>query len=329
MEDFIVRLPQDLRKGMMNRRELIRALGLTGTAALAATALPKATALFAAEGKAFPVTTINHLALACRNYVKSRDFYVDLFTMRVRWDDGKGAEVQFGSRTLPNGMYIRPLGKPTDKPGVGHFAFGTPNVVEDKDAMKAEMERRGLTEIRPDGEHGWIANDPAGYMLNTWVGVIDPAMYPGAGATCVEAASEKCKAGWEAGLKNLSSVPKASGKGFKATYFSHIILNVPKSEIAKERDFYSGMYGMKVISDKANGSNPEVVLGFNKNTLYLRPTANPSDKPYCVEYGFVIQNYDKAKVKAELDRRGVGPEADADGWTFRDPDGLKIGIYAA
>jgi hypothetical protein len=44
--------------------------------------------------------------------------------------------------------------------------------------MKADMKRRGLANIRPDGERGWICNDPAGYMLNTWVPEKDPAMFP-------------------------------------------------------------------------------------------------------------------------------------------------------
>src|SRR6202035_1621031 len=106
-----------------------------------------------------------------------------------------------------NGIYIVQLAKPTDKPGVGHFAFGTPNFAENKDAMKAEMERRQLTNIRPDGGMGWIAYDPAGYMLNTWVPVKDKAMFPGAASPCEKADSATCKDAYEVGLKNLASIP--------------------------------------------------------------------------------------------------------------------------
>jgi len=334
MEDTILKLLKASENGKIDRRQLIQALGLTAGAALAASTVPKAAAVFASQtrvagGRTFPAaSTINHLSLAVSDYAKSRDFYVDLFGLRVAWDDGKGCAVEFGDLKSPDGMYIRPVAKPGDKPTVNHISFGIPDFMDHKAAIKAEMERLELKNIRPDTEVGWTCDDPAGYLLEPVI-VKHEAMFPGALAPCVEAASAKCKEAAAAGLKNLNGATKPSGKGFKATYFSHIILNVSKDEIAKERDFYTSFLGMKVISDKADGSNPEVVLGFNKNTLYLRPTANPSDKPYCVEYGFVIQNYDKAKVKAELDRRGVGPEADADGWTFRDPDGLKIGIYAA
>jgi len=346
MKYNIAKLCEDIKKGTMDRRQLIQGLAATGTAALAASALPRAATAFAASaaqttakgGKAFPVTTINHLGLGVADYAKSRDFYVELFGMRVAWDNGKvipeqtgqaGCAVEFGSLTSPNGLYIRALAKPGDKPTINHIAFGIPNFMSQKAGMKAEMERWDLKNVRPDGEKGWSCDDPAGYFLNIWVPEKDEAMYPGADKPCLDAKAATCKAGWDAGQTNLNAAPKPSGKGFKAMYFSHVILHVPQSEIPKERDFYTRLLGMKVISDKADGPNPEVLLGFNKNTLYLRKTDNPSDKPYCVEYGFVIQNYDKTKVKAELDRRGLKPEADGDGWTFHDPDGLKIGIYSA
>ena len=319
-------LPRISGVANIDRRRVLQALGITATAAVAAVAMPKTVAaaaqMAAGDGKAFPVSTMNHLSLAVVDYVKSRDWYVDLFGMRIVWDDGKGCALEFGSMTDMNGMYIRPISKPTEKVGVGHFAFGVHDFMAKKDAMKAEMERRGLTNIRPDGEVGWIANDPAGYMLNTWVPVKDNAMFPGAANPCVVAKSDKCKQGYDAGLENLHSLPKPSGKGFKALYYHEVVLNVPEADIAKERDFYKGMYAMKVISDKPD----DVVLEFNKNTMAIRKTANPGDKPYCNQYGFTIAAYDSAKVKAELERRGLKPEADGKGWMIHDPDGMKIGI---
>ena len=326
-------LKQDVETGKLNRRQILQALGVTGAAAFATIALPKNT-LFAAgaaaEGKSFPVTTVNHLALGVADYARSRDWYVDLFNMRLVWDDGKQCAVEFGSKTAPNGLYIRPVtpgSGNSDKPGVGHIAFGVSDFMAKKAGMKAEMERRDLTNIRPDGEHGFIANDPAGYMLNPWVPLKDPAMYPGAGGTCDDASSAKCKDGFSAGAKNLSAAPKPSGKGFTALYYSYVVLNVPQAQLAKEREFYSGMYGMKVIYEKMDGPSPEVFLKFGQNTLYLRKTANPNDKPYCNQYAFAVENYDQVKVKAELERRGLKPQPDAKtGWIVKDPDGLSIGI---
>ena len=127
---------------------------------------------------------MNHLALAATDYAKSRDWYTDLFGMRVVWDDGKKCALEFGSLTEPNGLYITQVAKSGDKANVGHFALGAHNVVPNLAAMKAEMERRGLKNIRADGAVGWSASDPAGYALNTWVPVKDKAMFPGAATPC-------------------------------------------------------------------------------------------------------------------------------------------------
>ena len=333
MENNSVKLYRSFEAGKIGRRQLMQALGATAGAAFAASALPNRVAAFAGSaadmgaGKSFPAPTMNHLALAATDYAKSRDWYVDLFGMRVVWDDGKGCALEFGSLAEPNGMYIRPLGKPTDKPGVGHFAFGVANFMETKDAMKTEMERRNLKNIRPDGEVGWIADDPAGYMLNTWVPIKDKAMYPGAASPCVVANSEKCKAGWESGLKNLASVPKASGTGFKALYYSHIVLNVPAEDLQKEKEFYMGMYGMKLVYENKDPKDGDIFLRFGKNTLYLRRTAKPDDKPYCNHYAFVVENFDPAKVDAKLKARGISHKPDSKlGWSITDPDGMRIEV---
>jgi catechol 2,3-dioxygenase-like lactoylglutathione lyase family enzyme len=335
MESNNVKLYKSFEAGKMSRRQLMQALSVSAGAAFAASAVPKAMAAFAGSaaqnamgaGRSFPVVTVNHLSLAASDYAKSRDWYVDLFGMRVVWDDGKKCELDFGSLTEPNGMYITGISTPNAKPGVGHFAFGVPNFMENKAAMKAEMERRGLTNIRPDGEVGWSALDPAGYMLNTWVPIKDKAMYPGAAGPCAEAQSASCKEEYEVGLKNLSSVPKASGKGFKATSYSHIVLNVPEADLEKEKEFYTGMYGMKLIYEKKDPQSPEIFLRFGRNTLYLRKTAKPDDKPYCNHYAFVVQDYNQAKAEAELKRRGLDPKPDSKlGWTIADPDGMRIEV---
>ena len=64
---------------------------------------------------------------------------------------------------------------------------------------------------------------------------------------------------------------------------------------------------------------------FGDNTLVLRPAR--AGKPYCNEFGFVVDNYDQAKVKAELDRRVIASQpAAAGGLALKDPNGLDIGI---
>ena len=316
--------------GRMDRRQIIQGLGFSALAAILPPSL-RTGAHLTAQGSArgdrlFPSpTNINHLSCAVNDYAKSRDFYVDLFGMRLVWDNGKQCALEFGNPAAPNGLYIRPLGKPTDKPDVGHIAYGIPNFMKYKAPIKAEMERYHLTEIRPDGEVGWICNDPAGYMLNIVVEK-DKAMFPGAAKPCDVAGSDECKQASAEGMKNISAALKPSGSGFQALYFSHVVLNVPGPQLSKESEFYREMLGMKMIYNKMT-DNPETFLRFGQNTLYLRKTTHPDDKPYCTHFAFVIENYDSGKVEAELKRRGLDPKPDSKlAWTFTDPDGFRVDV---
>jgi catechol 2,3-dioxygenase-like lactoylglutathione lyase family enzyme len=322
--DDVTNLLRNAEEDGIGRRQLLRALGLTATAGFVAAAWPKAA--FAGQaakvgGQTFPVTTMNHLSYAVPvPYPKVRDWYIDLLGMTCVWDDTTKCELDFGSPI--NGIYVT-QGKPDGKPTIGHFGLGIENFMAHKAAMKAEMDRRGLANIRPDGEHGWISDDPAGYMLNTWIPVRDPAMFPGAAAPCAEADSAKCKEGLEAGHKNLASIPKPSGKAFKAIAFSMISLRVPEGARDKEKEFYTNALGMKVVSDKPD----ELVLRFGQNTLNIRSGQGPDGKPICDTFGLLIANYDHAKVKAELDRRGLSPkEVSRSAWGITDPAGYPIEI---
>jgi catechol 2,3-dioxygenase-like lactoylglutathione lyase family enzyme len=307
----------------MNRRQLIQALGLTGTAALAASSLRNAAILFAAEGPSFPITTVNHLSISVADYAKARDWYVDLFNMRITWDSGKECGIEMGPADAPNGIYIDP-GKPGDKASVTHIGFGIPDFWAKKDSMKAEMDRLGVKGVRPDGEAGWSCNTPSGYLIQP-VPVKDNAMYPGSARPCATAKSDACVAGHEEGSKNLDTLPKPGGKGFKAVSFSRIVFHTP--DIAADRDFFRDLWGMKVISDKMDGENPEVLLKFGENTLCLRKTSQPGDKPNCAEFSFLAEDFNKGKAEAELKRRGLNPVFDPEmGWVVSDPDGLRIGV---
>jgi catechol 2,3-dioxygenase-like lactoylglutathione lyase family enzyme len=325
----------DADRGRIARRQLLKALGLITADLVFAAPAMKAAAEFGAtlaqvsngDGKAFPVTTVNHLALSSNNYARSRDFYVDLFGMRVAWDDGRGCALEFGSLTSPNGIYIRPAASRGAKPTIGHIAFGIPNFLSQKAGMKAEIERRGLKGVRPDGEMGWSCYDPAGFMLDIWVPEKDKAMFPGAAGPCKVAASPSCVAAWQAGQKNLSASAKASGKGFKATSYSFIVLNVP--DVSKERDFYRDLLGMKVIYDNSEARKGECFLRFGQNTLQLRQTADPYAKPSCNQFGLIIENFKQDTVEAELSRRGLEPKPDSKlSWTIVDPDGYQIDVSA-
>jgi catechol 2,3-dioxygenase-like lactoylglutathione lyase family enzyme len=329
----MTRPERDAESEKFDRRQLLRFLGIIATGAFAPSALTKHAAALAAAipqnsisgAKSFPVTTVNHLNLTSANYKRSRDFYVDLFGMRVAWDDGRQCALEFGSLTSPNGIYIRPLTRPGEKPTIGHMAFGIPNFMSQRAAMKAELERRGVKNIRPDGEVGWSCDDPAGYPLNVWVPEKDKAMFPGAAGPCEIASSAKCKAAWELGVKNLGSASKPNSNSFHPAGFGFIILNVP--DIGREREFYRDLLGMKVVSDRSQNPEAECALRFGENILVLRKLANPAAKPYCNEFGFAVGK-SSTDIESELMRRGFKPHRDSklQSWIIKDPDGYEIGV---
>lgn len=303
---------------MMDRRQFLQTMGVGATSAVAYGASGRSAFAADAPNKAFAVTTVNHLSYASQNYKVTRDFYVDLLGMRNVWDDGTKCQLDCGPEDAPNSFYLTSA-KPGTVPTVAHFSFGLPDYWNVAGQLKDELLRRGLPGVHPDGEAGWFLNGPSGYVQHI-VTVKDPAMFPGAAAPCEVARSAKCKDAYAVGLKNLDAVPKAGGKGFKAIYFKYIVLHVP--DVAREADFYMSVMGMRPVAQNKD----DVSLRFGENTLVLRP-AGPDGKPYCNEFGFVVDSYDEAKVKAELDRRGIASKPGAaGGLAFKDPNGLETGI---
>ena len=302
------------------RRRILQTMCLGATATVTYGALgPLASALAAdALDNPLAVTTVNHLSYSSPNYKVTRDFYADLFGMRNAWDDGSKCQLDCGPENTPNSFYMTES-KPGVQPTVAHFSFGLPDFWKLTDRVKDDLTKRGLPGVHPDGEAGWFVNGPSGYVQHI-VTVKDPAMFPGAAKPCIVARSDMCKDAYAAGVKNLASRPKPGGKGFKALYFHYIVLRV--ADVAAEANFYRDVMRMRPVSQKID----EVALRFGENTLVIRPAAG-GGKPSCNEFGFVVENYDQAKVAAELNRRGIAFKPNpAGGLLFKDPNSLDIGI---
>lgn len=300
------------------RRRALRTIGAGVATAAAYGALGRTANALAADvpNKAFAVTTVNHLSYASQNYKVTRDFYVDLFGMRDVWDDGSKCQLDCGPEDAPNSFYMTP-GKPGTDPAIAHFSFGLPDYWNRANDLRDELLRRKLPGVHPDGEAGWFVSGPSGYTQHI-VAIKDKGMFPGAAAPCEVASSDKCKDAYALGVKNPESFPQPTGKGFKALYFQYFVLRV--ADVAREADFYTSVMGMKPVSQKKD----DVWLRFGENTLVLRPA---DGNPYCNEFGLVVENYDRAKVKAELDRRGIASKPNpAGGLLLKDPNGLDIGI---
>src|SRR5436309_15397478 len=105
MEYIIGQLLQDYEHGKMTRRQLIRTLALTATAASTV-----GTAEAAAPANA---TYINHVSMQVADYAKTRDFYSGLFGLKVTNDGGKRqCRLTFGDNILiPRNASSRLAGK--------------------------------------------------------------------------------------------------------------------------------------------------------------------------------------------------------------------------
>jgi catechol 2,3-dioxygenase-like lactoylglutathione lyase family enzyme len=158
MEHIMAKLLQDFEQGKMTRRQLIQSLALASTVA-AASAAPVA----AADSKVTQAVYINHVSYQVADYAKTRDFYADLFGMKVSRDDGKQCRLSVGESLL---VVRNASSRPSDTKGVDHIAYSIANWDTDKkvkEAVGAELKRRGL-EVR-ETTGSFHVKDPDGFEV--------------------------------------------------------------------------------------------------------------------------------------------------------------------
>ena len=154
MEHIVANLVRDFEQGRLTRRQLIQNLTIAATAATAATAVPAA----AAEAKILPATNFNHVSYQVTDYAKTRDFYAGLFGMKVTEDNGKQCRLTFGNNIL----IVR---NRTPAPKVDHIAYTIANWDSEKEAMKEELDRRGLKIVQGDLKTSLHILDPDGFEV--------------------------------------------------------------------------------------------------------------------------------------------------------------------
>ena len=152
MERIIATLLQQFEQGKLNRRQLIQSLTMAATAGAAANTVPAADA---AEGKVFNATNINHVSYQVSDYARTRDFYAGLFGMKVSEDDGKQCRLSFGNNIL----VVR---NRQPAPKVDHLAYTSAHWDQEKEAIEAEVKRRGLKVVQGDIKTSLHILDPDG-----------------------------------------------------------------------------------------------------------------------------------------------------------------------
>jgi catechol 2,3-dioxygenase-like lactoylglutathione lyase family enzyme len=154
MEHLVTKLLDDFERGRMTRRQLIQSL------AIAATATTAAGATVASDRKGFRAVAVNHISYQVADYAKTREFYADIFGLKVVQDTGNQCHLILeGSNT-----FIIPRNAPpgVTPPRIDHIAYTIAGW--DKNAVRAELERRGLNP-RPDSDNSFHVNDPNGFDL--------------------------------------------------------------------------------------------------------------------------------------------------------------------
>jgi catechol 2,3-dioxygenase-like lactoylglutathione lyase family enzyme len=157
MEHVIAKLLQDFEHGKMTRRQLIQSLALVATAASATSAVPAA----AADSHVVKTTYLNHVGYQVADYARSRDWYADLFGMKVVLDDGKKANLAVGES-----LVIFHTRQSATTPVVDHVCFTVADWDKDKSvrgAVAAELKRRGL-EVQSSANSLDI-KDPDGFRI--------------------------------------------------------------------------------------------------------------------------------------------------------------------
>jgi catechol 2,3-dioxygenase-like lactoylglutathione lyase family enzyme len=157
MEHLIDKLLKDFEGGRMTRRQLIRSLALTASAASVAGSRPANAAV--REGGGFKTITVNHISHQVADYKRTRDFYADLLGMKILQDDGtRQCYLAFGDTFI----IPRNARQGGTTPRIDHIAYTIDTW--NKDAVEAELRRRGL-EPRPDTENSFHVKDPDGFGL--------------------------------------------------------------------------------------------------------------------------------------------------------------------
>ncbi len=111
----------------------------------------------------------------------------------------------------------------------------------------------------------------------------------------------------------------------KATYINHVSMQV--ADYTKTRDFYSGLFGMKVTDD--NGKS-QCRLEFGPNILIARTASSrPGGKMGIDHIAYSLENWDADKsvrpaMEAELKRRGLKMTSNDNGFHVTDPDGIGV-----
>src|SRR5215469_583422 len=156
MEHLVAKLLEDFEHGKMTRRQLIQSLAL----AAASTATAGTAVATPNEGKGFRSLAVNQISYQVADYAKTRDFYADLFGLKVVAHTGKQCRLVLND----SNTFIIPRNAPSEvtPPRIDHIAYTIAGW--NKSEVEAELKRRGLNP-KPDTDNSFHVTDPNGFDL--------------------------------------------------------------------------------------------------------------------------------------------------------------------
>ena len=115
-------------------------------------------------------TGINHVSYGVPDYKRTRDYYTDLFGMRIAFEDGIKCSLGFGANP-EDSLYIVPR---ADGPVIDHIAVS----IAEFDLEETEKAIRWLgLAYTADGDSAWTLTDPNGRVVQVCA---ETGVYPGA-----------------------------------------------------------------------------------------------------------------------------------------------------
>jgi len=122
-----------------------------------------------------------------------------------------------------------------------------------------------------------------------------------------------------------SAAGTAEAAPANATYINHVSMQV--ADYRKTRDFYAGLFGMKVTNDDGK---TQCRLSFGDNLLVPRnASSRPGGKVGIDHIAYSLANWDtdksvKPAVEAELKKRGLQIRTTEGSFHVQDPDGFEV-----
>jgi catechol 2,3-dioxygenase-like lactoylglutathione lyase family enzyme len=122
-----------------------------------------------------------------------------------------------------------------------------------------------------------------------------------------------------------STVGTAEAAPANAVSINHVSMQV--ADYTKTRDFYVGLFGMKVSDDDGK---TQCRLTFGDNILIPRnASSRPGGKPGVDHIAYTLANWDtdksvKPAVEAELKRRKLAIRVTEGSFHVQDPDGFEV-----